>query len=148
MLHLKNSKYEGFWNFYLCMLQRIKEKKVTFPQKNKELIKSKEKLLEILNSEFNSCLSVIRREESENPFPIKLSLEKAKKKKILKSGNGKLSPCNNADQWQNQSNLNSYSRGSMKIKGARGRTFLSFWNSASGRHKGRKSDLFSIHVRW
>lgn len=81
------------------MLQRIKEKKVTFPQKNKELIKSKEKLLEILNSEFNNCLSVIRREESENPFPIKLLFEKAKKKKkILKSGNGKLSPCNNADQ--------------------------------------------------
>lgn len=63
------------------MLQRIKEKKVTFPQKNKELIKSKEKLLEILNSEFNNCLSVIRREESENPFPIKLLFEKAKKKK-------------------------------------------------------------------
>lgn len=63
-----------------------------------ELSKSKEKLLEILNSEFNNCLSVTRREESENPFPIKLSLEKAKKKKILKSGNGKLSPCNNADQ--------------------------------------------------
>ena len=64
-----------------------------------ELRKSKEKLLEILNSEFNNCLSVIRREESENPFPIKLLFEKAKKKKkIRKSGNGKLSPCNNADQ--------------------------------------------------
>ena len=62
------------------MLQRIKEKKVTFPQKNMELRKSKEKLLEILNSEFNNCLSVIRREESENPFPIKLLFEKAKKK--------------------------------------------------------------------
>ena len=45
-----------------------------------ELRKSKEKLLEILNSEFNNCLSVIRREESENPFPIKLLFEKAKKK--------------------------------------------------------------------
>lgn len=80
------------------MFQRIKEKKVTFPQKNTELSKSEEKLLEVLNAEFNDCLSVIRREESKNPFPIKLLLEKAKKKNILKSGSGKLSPCNNADQ--------------------------------------------------
>ena len=61
------------------MFQRIKEKKVTFPQKNTELSKSEEKLLEVLNAEFN-CLSVIRSEESKNPYPIKLLLEKAKKK--------------------------------------------------------------------
>lgn len=44
----------------------------------------------------------------------------------MKAGKGKLSLHHSVDQWQNQHNLNSYSRGSMKWKGKEKGLFFRF----------------------